>query len=141
MLLTLWTAQLYWLLLQGIGIPSKYISIRRNFYTNITCRIRTDDSLSDPFTTTSGVRQGCVAAPNLNEALDYWISSALARTGSCHSRITDLCYADEIVMFADLIDTISDALAILQEEATPLGLTMNWAKTKVQSLTDFLPLL
>ena len=133
-----------WLLLQGIGIPNKYINILRDLYTDTTCRIRADGSLSDSFTTTSGVRQGCVAAPNLfNVAVDYWMNNALARSPDtgviCHSRITDLCYADDVVMFAELIDTISDALVVLQEEATPLGLTINWAKTKVQSLSDFLP--
>ena len=28
---------------------------------------------------------------------------------------------------------------ILSQEATPLGLQVNWVKTKIQSLSDFLP--
>ena len=133
-----------WLLLQGIGIPTKYVNILKDLYSNTTCRVRAEGSLSDSFRTTSGVRQGCVAAPNLfNVAVDYWVNNALACTPdmgvNCHSRITDLCYADDVVVFADFIDTISDALVALHEEATPLGLTINWTKTKVQSLSDFLP--
>ncbi len=63
-----------WLLLQGIGVPPKLLNIIRDLYSDTTCRIRADGSLSDPFPTTSGVRQGCVAAPNLfNIAVDYWL--------------------------------------------------------------------
>ena len=81
----------------------------------------------DPFTTTIGVRQGCVAAPNLfNVAVDYWVKNALAGMPdmgvNLHSRITDLGYADDVVVFAEFIDAISDALSALQEETTPLGL-------------------
>ena len=87
-----------------------------------------------------------MAAPNLfNVAVDYWVNNALTRapnTGvNYHSRITDLCYADDVVVFAEITDTIADALTALHEEATPLGFTINWAKTKMQSLTSFLPIL
>ena len=47
-----------------------------------------------------------------------------------------VCYADDVVIFASLVDTLTDALAIFGEEATPLGLAVNWAKTKIQSLSD-----
>ena len=133
-----------WLLLKGIGVPSKYIAILRDLYSDTYSRVRTDGKLSAAFPTTSGVRQGCVAAPNLfNTAVDFWLSNAFAKCPNLgvdyHSRITDLSYADDVVIFASLIDTISDTLHILGEEASPLGLSINWTKTKVQSLSDFLP--
>ena len=37
------------------------------------------------------------------------------------------------------LDTIADALEVLREEASPLGLSSNWSKTKVLSFSDFLP--
>lgn len=134
-----------WLLLQGIGIPNKYINLLKELYSNTTCRVRAEGSVSNSFSTTSGVRQGCVAAPNLfNVAVDYWLNNALSRvpqTGvSYHSRFTDLCYADDVVIFAEFTDVISEALTALHEEATPLGLSINWAKTKIQSLTDSMPM-
>ena len=136
-----------WLLLQGIGVPSKLLNIIRDLYTDTTCRVRADRSISDPFPTTSGVRQGCVAAPNLfNVAVDYWLKKTLERCPNLgisqsepsYAKITDLCYADDVSIFAELLDTISNALEILSEEASPLGLSVNWAKTKIQSLSDFL---
>lgn len=45
-------------------------------------------------------------------------------------------------MFVELNDSqLYDALVILQDEAAPLGLTINWAKTKVPLLSDFVLLL
>ena len=133
-----------WLLLQAIGVPSKYLNILRDLYTDNTSRVRADGCLSDSFPTTSGVRQGCVAAPNLfNVAIDRWLAVTTDRCSSLgvdfHSRFVDLCYADDVVLFASLIDTLADALAVMNEEASPLGLSINWAKTKIQSLSDFLP--
>ena len=84
------------------------------------------------------------AAPNLfNVAVDYWLHHANTRCPRLgvdyHHHITDLCYADDVVIFASLINTLTDALAIFGEEATPLGMAVNWTKTKIQSLSDYLP--
>ena len=133
-----------WLLLQCNGVPNKYLNILRNLYTDNTCRVRGENSVSDPFPSTSGVRQGCVAAPNLfNVAVDYWLSGTLERCHdpgvTYHHRLTDLCYADDIVLLSSLLDTFGETLTILEEEASPLGLSINWMKTKIQSLSDFLP--
>ena len=107
-------------------------------------QVRSDGLLSAPFPCSSGVRQGCVAAPNLfNTAVDYWLENTITRCYHLgvdfHSRFTDLCYADDVVIFAMWVDTIVDALEILGEEASPLGLSINWSKTKVQSFSDFSP--
>ena len=133
-----------WLLLQGIGVPPKYINIIRDMYTGTTCRIRAEGAESDPFPTTSGVRQGCVAAPNLfNVAVDYWVDGTTSRCPDLgvdfHHHFSDLCYADDAAFLAMLLDTLSDALVVLDEEASPLGLAISWAKTKIQSLSSFLP--
>ena len=80
--------------------------------------MRDDGGLSDPFPTTSGVRQGCVAAPNLfNVAIDRWLTGTTNRCSNLgvdfHSHFVDLCYADDVVLFASLIDTLADALTVM----------------------------
>ena len=76
-------------------------------------------------------------------AVDYWVNNTLEHSLDFgvyyHTRVTDLCYADDVVVFAELTDTIADALSALNEEASPLGLQINWTKTKIQSLSDFIP--
>lgn len=54
-----------WVLLQGFGVPSKYDNILRNLYSDNTYQDRGENSLSDPFPTTSRVRQECVAVSNV----------------------------------------------------------------------------
>ena len=43
------------------------------------------------------------------------------------------------MVFAEFTDTIANALTALHEEASPLGLQINWSKTKIQPLSDFIP--
>jgi hypothetical protein len=102
-----------------------------------------EGDLSESFPTNSGVRQGCVAAPNLfNVAIDRWMYGTLSRCDNLgidfHTRFIDLCYADDVVIFASMIDTLAEALVIMNAETSPLVLSINWAKTKIQSLSDFL---
>ena len=97
---TLWTERL-WLLLKGVGVPERLINIFKNLYTDTICRVRAEGGASNPFMTSSGVRQGCVAAPNLfNTAIDYCIDHVIASSPDLgvHYRdcITDLDFADDV---------------------------------------------
>jgi hypothetical protein len=53
--------------------------------------------------------------------------------------LTDFDYADDVALLAELIALLQSTLEIFSQEAAPLGLQVNWAKTKIQSLSDFLP--
>ena len=53
--------------------------------------------------------------------------------------ITDLDYADDIVIFVDLLDTLKDALFMFNEQSQKLGLHVNWSKTKLQSFSPWMP--
>jgi hypothetical protein len=52
--------------------------------------------------------------------------------------ISDLDFADDAVIFAETVAVLSLALGSLSEEAEPLGLRVNWIKTKTQALNDIL---
>ncbi|XP_038048237.1 uncharacterized protein LOC119722267 [Patiria miniata] len=54
-------------------------------------------------------------------------------------KLTDLDYADDVAILAELMDIIHLALEAMNEETTPLGLSINWDKTKIQSLSDYIP--
>ena len=49
--------------------------------------------------------------------------------------ITDVDFADNFVIFAELVDGLVRALEVLRE-AEPLGLRISWLKTKLQSFDD-----
>ncbi len=40
---------------------------------------------------------------------------------------------------AEILDILQSTLDIVDKEATPLGLSVTWGKTKIQSLKDFEP--
>ena len=49
---------------------------------------------------------------------------------------TDFDFADNVAFLAELYNIFQSALIIFEEEASELGLHVNWQKTKVQSLSD-----
>ena len=55
------------------------------------------------------------------------------------SLCSDFDVADDVALLAEVFDTLNLALSVFEEEAAELGLHTNWLKTKVQSLSDFLP--
>ena len=62
--------------------------------------------ISDIFPVVTGVRQGCVLAPTLFSAYMDWILGRMSeRSSSVHrlgmSRISDLDFADDAVIFAE----------------------------------------
>ena len=127
-----------WMLLQGLGIPLKLITLIRSFHEATHANVRIEGRLSDPFPYTSGVRQGCVAAPNIfNVAIDHWmrkVNEMVPNLGvDYHGVVTDLCYADDVVIFASMLDIITHALNAMNTQAIPLGLQVNWAKTKIMA--------
>ena len=60
-----------WQLLTVLGVPEKIIRLVSALYTDTTSRVRVDGQLSSAFPVSSGVRQGCVLAPDLfNTGMD-----------------------------------------------------------------------
>ena len=55
-----------------------------------------------------------------------------------HEPITDLEYADDVVLLAEVFDTLKDALLIFSRESSKLGLHINLSKTMLQSLSMWL---
>lgn len=49
------------------------------------------------------------------------------------------CCADDVVLLFSLLESLLDSLSVFGEEASPLGLSLNRSKTKIQSLSQFLP--
>jgi len=127
-----------------IGIPAKYIRLFQNLHTNTESCVKYEGLLSDWFPIKSGVRQGCVLAPDaFNVAMDQVLENSTSRmmlgTSVGEAKFTDLDFADDVVLFSELYGAIESALQIFEYEAATMGLKLNLLKTKTQSLSDFLP--
>ena len=100
-----------------------------------------DGELSSWFDeTSSGVRQGCVVAPELFlEPMD-WITNRAAHKGFLGVAVgeicTDLDYADDVSLLASMLEILVLALEILHEESSQIALEINWSKTKLQVFDD-----
>ncbi|KAG0714021.1 hypothetical protein GWK47_014949 [Chionoecetes opilio] len=67
-----------------------------------------------------------------------WVLDKVVDQSDCgafvgNTKITDLVFADDAVIFAESLEVLVMALEALQEEAKPLGLEVSWLKTKVSS--------
>ncbi|KAG0714672.1 hypothetical protein GWK47_013640 [Chionoecetes opilio] len=67
-----------------------------------------------------------------------WVLGKVVDQSNCeaslgNTKITDLVFADDAVIFAESLEVLVMALEALHEEAKPLGLEVSWLKTKVQS--------
>ena len=135
-----------WNILKTIGIPPKLVDIIKTLYSPTHSVVRVNGTISEAFSISSGVRQGCVLAANLfNTATDRILNNTTqaltlgVNYDDSGQLITDLDYADDIVIFADLLDTLKDALFIFNEQSQKLGLHVNWSKTKLQSFSPWIP--
>lgn len=94
--------------------------------------------VSVPFLTTSWVWQGCHWT-SLTSMI-YWMNSMM----ECHPNLgieyyfnfSNFCYADNFMLFPMLLDTLLESLKPIIEEAFPLVLTISWARTKFQFLSE-----
>ena len=143
-----------WRILQhSYCLPPKLLSIMRALHEDSTAAVRAYGKLSDKFSVTSGIRQGCVLAPTLfNFYFDVAIRMALEehrqqgngirvtymlvadlvgnrRLPKLETVVTDLEYADDMALLAN---NWSDLTAILDPLSTcckRLGLTISCKKT------------
>ncbi|KAG0712224.1 hypothetical protein GWK47_018960 [Chionoecetes opilio] len=72
-----------------------------------------------------------------------WVLDKVVDQSDCeasvgNTKITDLVFADDAVIFAESLEVLVMALEALHEEAKPLGLEVSWLKTKVQVFGDLL---
>ena len=66
-----------------------------------------------------------------------WVLGRVVDQSHCgasvgNTKITDLVFADDAVIFAETLEILKLALGALHEEAKPLGLKVSWPKTKVR---------
>lgn len=127
-----------WNCLHRIGVPWKYVQLIKAMYLHTAGRVKAYGKLSQSFTVSSGVRQGCPLSPFLfNIAIDDIMQKALIglRNDGVEllpgGRVFDLEYADDIVLVANSSQDMQRALDRLAIEVVRYGLRFAPSKCKI----------
>jgi len=87
------------------------------------------------------VRQACTVTPDLFLNPMDWITSRTVEqipmgVSIGKESFSDLDYVDDVTLLAEMLETLVAGLLVLQDEAAPLGLQVNWTKTKIQHVGE-----
>ena len=117
-----------WLLLTRLGIPDKIVRLFRVLYDNSISCVRTGGSgtHSSWFKIEAGVRKGCVLASDafatgMDWLLDKTVESCLIGVAFDQSSFTDLDFADDVSLLAELLELLVPILKTIASEAASLG--------------------
>ena len=124
-----------WRTLHMDGMPDKLLRLIKAYYQSTTTRVRVYGQESRHFQVSSGVRQGCVLSPVLfNYAIDWVLNHALSSSPGVQVGrgffLTDLAYADDVVVLGPSFPEVQSALDNVVQFAGMIGLEINAAKTK-----------
>ena len=143
--LTLWTATPFGTFLKLLEYHQNLLTSSTTLYSPTHGVVTVNGTISEALSMSSGVRQGCILAANLfNIATDRILNNTTqALTLGVNydhfgQLITDLDY-DDIVIFADLLDTLKDDLFMFTQQSHKLGLHVNWSNTKLLSFSPQMP--
>jgi len=135
-----------WQLLR-FGIPDKIVRLFRALYDHSVSCFRTGGIQSPWFNIESGIRQGCVFAPDsfatgIDWLLEKTVGSGATSVSFGQALFTDLDFADDVSLLAQLLELLVPALELMADEAASLGLEVNWQETKIHALgrTEGVPL-
>ena len=126
-----------WKLLQHYGIPNKLISLIRNSYEDMACRVIHAGQLTDSFMVKTGVRQGCLLSPFLFLLAIDWImkkTTKYRRNGiqwTPWSQLEDLDFADDLALLSHSHQQMQEKTELLNTVSTQLGLNINRSKTRI----------
>ena len=127
-----------WYYLSQKGVPIKFVDLLKSLYSQSRGCVRVYDSLSLEFTTKSGVRQGCPISLFLfNFVMDSLLESAFSL--SPHSgvellpggTVSDLEYADDVVLLSEDPGSLQDLLCSLDKSAAMFGMHFAPPKCKM----------
>jgi len=122
-------------ILEEIGIDEKYLRIIANLYWRRTAVHKTEGETTDPIEIRRGVRRGCILSPILFSLYsEYIVREALNEVEQGISingtRLNDLRYADDAVVFADAVEDLQILMDKITESSSRYGLDINTSKTK-----------
>lgn len=122
-----------WQIMHEYGFPDKLIRLIKATMERVMCVVRVSGTLSSPFESRRGLRQGDgLSCLLFNIALEGVIRRAgIDTSGTIFRKSVQLLgFADDIDIVARNFETMADTYIRLRAEARRIGLNINVSKTK-----------
>uniref|UniRef100_K7EX07 Reverse transcriptase domain-containing protein n=1 Tax=Pelodiscus sinensis TaxID=13735 RepID=K7EX07_PELSI len=151
-------------ILHKIGCPPKLQSLIESFHTDMKGTVQFNGSCSEPFSISSGVKQGCVLAPTLfgiffalllKHAFDsategiylrprsdgklFSLSRLKAKTKIRETLIRDMIFADDAAVVTHTQEELQSLMSRFSMACKDFGLTISLKKTNVLSQDTVTP--
>ena len=129
-----------WELMRHYAIPEKFVTLIRNTYEGMTCKVTHAGKVSAGFEVLTGVRQGCILSPFLFLLAIDWITrktTANKRNGiqwTLLTQLDDLSYADDLALLSHNLRQLQEKTSDLDNNSAQLGLNIHRRKTKILRL-------
>ena len=126
-----------WKLLQHYGIPEKIITLIRNTYDGMTCKVIHAGRLTESFQVKTGVRQGCLLSPFMSLVAIDWVMKTTTknrRNGiqwTLWSQLDDFDFADDLALLSHSHEQLQEKTDLLNLVSAQTGLNINMNKTKI----------
>ncbi|MCT5353383.1 reverse transcriptase family protein [Pseudomonas aeruginosa] len=128
-----------WNNMNDMKFPKHIIQLIKAMYDQQQAAVRTTYGLTEWFEVKQGVRQGCILSPHL-----FNIYSETIMRGALENfegtvdvggyKISNLRYADDIVLIASSITELQQLLDKVREASEKAGLFLNAKKTKIMKI-------
>jgi hypothetical protein len=117
------------------GINGLFYRIICNMYSSSMVSIKIGDKLTEPFTSSLGVRQGDVLSPNIFKLFLNDFSDIIENSNDSvylqDKKMSCLLYADDLILISDSEQGLQDGLNILHKYCKDWCMKININKTKV----------
>lgn len=119
------------------GVETKYVRLLKTIYSQSTAKVKTE-KVGQTFTLGRGVKQGDPISPKLFTCVLEEIFRKLQWSSKCGitvngRRLTNLRFADDVVLFATSHKQLQQMLRELNEISKSTGLEMNFSKTQLMT--------
>ena len=120
------------------GITGKFYKIVSTLYAKVKSCARANDGLTNFFSCSRGVRQGCLLSPMLFTLFLNDLNAAISSKAKGISLGSDvvhtLLYADDLVLVAETPEDLQTQLDVLKDFTENIMMKVNIGKTKVMVL-------
>ena len=120
--------------LLNYGIKGKFFNMIRSIYSNNMACVKINNQCTEPFPINQGVRQGCVLSPLLFNIflsdLPKKLNLVKKKLVVDNMELNSLYWADDIVLFSEEEDNLTEMINILTNYCKENKLSINIKKTK-----------